>query len=494
MLFSFLSRKLGSLVQAIFGWSVTALFGRLSGRKQIAVTVALILSIAWPIFVIGLLLPGVAAWVLAFMPIHKWVGDVALRIVWGALALFAPLAIGALIRWAAPSKKGGTLRALINGYPIALGLFSAFLVTAITVPLVKIHSTIKGWSETHVYVQARVGAYHKTLADLAEAFARAGLEPEIDDPPRSMTIATTVLRVLARGAVSPIVAEQVQRVKHRSVEAYLYPSDLLLRGKADCVARVRAMLTRTHIDADAYLVTSERAQCIQDELGRLIGVLDSHEQLHEHVGRALERRLADVWHELVETNLPFEEWVMLEAVARRLERRLVCHQHGDAIMPLDRQGDDLERIAAKVNKQDKQEKKIVMATENPLSERHPEVLEAMRTSDLVKEMFDETKQLMKLEIEMAKEEAKIELKKAERAGIAAAIGLVASILMLSMLSVALVLALGGTPLAALAVAGGFLLISGGAGFYAYSSIPRKPLEHTRHRLESDLNQLKEHIA
>lgn len=489
VLISFISRKLGSLVQAIFGWSVTALFGRLSGKKQVAVTAALVLSIAWPIFVVGLVFPGIAAWVLAFMPIHKWVGDVALRIVWGALALFAPLAVGALVHWAAPSKKGGVVRSLVNGYPIALGLFTAFLVTAITVPLVKAHSILKGWSEAHVFVQPRVGAYDKTLADLAEAFARAGLEPEIDDPPRSMTIATSVLRVLARGAVSPIVAEQVRRVKHGSLEAYLYPSDLLLRGKEDCVARVRAMLTRTHVDADAYLVTSPRGQCIQDELGRLIGILDSHEAMHEHVGRTLARRLAEVWHELTETNLPFDEWVMLESVARRLERRLGADV-------LDGEGDDLEKIAAKANQPMAivVKEKTVMPTDNPLSERHPDVLEAMPTSDLVKEMFDETKQLVKLEIEMAKEEAKIELKKAERAAIAGGIGLVASILLLSMLSVALVFAVGGTALAALAVAGGWLLVSAGAGFYAYSAAPKKPLEGTRQRLESDLNQLKEHIA
>jgi hypothetical protein len=165
-----------------------------------------------------------------------------------------------------------------------------------------------------------------------------------------MTIATRVLRLLARGAVSPIVAESVRRVKTEDVEAYLYPSDLLLRGKEDCIARVRAMLTRTHVDADAYLVTSDRGQCIQDELGRLIGILDSHENAHEKAGKALESRLADVWHELVATNLPFEEWVMLESVARRLERRIVRHRAGDSLLPLDREGDELEKVAAKANR------------------------------------------------------------------------------------------------------------------------------------------------
>jgi hypothetical protein len=63
-----------------------------------------------------------------------------------------------------------------------------------------------------------------------------------------------------------------------------------------------------------------------------------------------------------------------------------------------------------------------------------------------------------------------------------------------MLCVALVLALGGTAVVALLVALAFLVIAGVAGFVGYSMIPKKPLEQTRHRLESDVNQLKEHLA
>ena len=63
-----------------------------------------------------------------------------------------------------------------------------------------------------------------------------------------------------------------------------------------------------------------------------------------------------------------------------------------------------------------------------------------------------------------------------------------------LLAMALVLALGGTPLAALGVAGGLLVVGGIAAFAGYSVLPKKPLEMTRHRLKSDVTQLKEHIA
>ncbi|HEY0880079.1 MAG TPA: hypothetical protein VGD87_01050, partial [Archangium sp.] len=68
-LLSALSRKLGTLLQALMGWSVAALFGRLSSRHRLMVNVALILSVLWPLFVVGVVFPQAAAMVLAFIPV-----------------------------------------------------------------------------------------------------------------------------------------------------------------------------------------------------------------------------------------------------------------------------------------------------------------------------------------------------------------------------------------------------------------------------------------
>lgn len=505
LLLSFVGKKIGSIIQAIFGWSVTALFGRLSGKKQLAVSIALLFSIAWPIFVVGLFFPAVAGWVLAFLPVESWVGPTVMRIIWGSLAFVAPLLVGGLTHFAAPSTKGGLVRSLVNGYPLALGFFIAFVVTVVTVPIVKIGSLFRGWSDEHVYVQARVGRYDSVLRELAEACARAGMVPEIDEVPTSMALSTKALKLLARGMVSPIVAEQVKRVRADGLELYLYPSDLLMRGKAEKVALVRAMLTRTEIDADAYLVGSEAGQCIQDELGRLIKVVQRHEKKDRDVGGTIPSRLVDIWNEMNQSKLPFDEWVMLESIARRVERRLVRDKLGAEALPLDCEGDGLEEIAAEANLElapkrepwgmpKKNDQENVMASEViPVSERG-DLLENASTADLVREAMDEAKELVRLEVELAKEEVKEELKHVERAAIAFGIAVAASIIVMSLLAMALVLALGGTPLIALAVAGGFLAIGGLAGWLGYGMLPKSPLEKTRHRLQNDMNQLKEHIA
>jgi hypothetical protein len=509
LLLSFIGKKIGSIIQAIFGWSVTALFGRLPGKKQLAVSIALLVSIAWPVFVIGLFFPAVAGWALAFLPIEKWIGPLAMRIVWGSLAFLAPMLVGGLTHWAAPSTKGGVSRAMINGYPLAVGYFIAFAVTVVTVPLIKIASIFRGWDDQHVYVQPRVGRYDRVLRELAEACARAGLVPEVHEVPASMALSTKALKLFARGVVNPIVAEQVKCIRADGLELYLYPADLLLRGKAEKVALVRAMLTRTEVDADAYLVGSEAGQCLQDELGRLIETIATHEKKHRQVGATVGSRLVDIWNEMNHSKLPFEEWLMLESIARRVERRLVREKVGAEALPLDNEEDDLAKIATKANAElapktepwgmpkkhaleahDVQEND--MAIEAAPSSRNPAMLEEASTADLVREAMDEAKELVRLEVALAKEEVKEELAQVEHAAISLAAG--ASVIALCMLAVALVLALGGTALAALGVAGGFLAIAGVAGYLGYGMLPKHPLEKTRHRLENDVNQLKEHIA
>jgi uncharacterized membrane protein YqjE len=128
------------------------------------------------------------------------------------------------------------------------------------------------------------------------------------------------------------------------------------------------------------------------------------------------------------------------------------------------------------------------------SERSPAPLEDASTAELVREAMDEAKELVRLEIALAREDVKEELAQLQHAAIGLGIAAGASLIVLCLLAVALVLALGGTALAALGVAGGFLVVGGIAGYIGYGMLPKNPLEKTRHRLENDVNQLKEHIA
>lgn len=121
-------------------------------------------------------------------------------------------------------------------------------------------------------------------------------------------------------------------------------------------------------------------------------------------------------------------------------------------------------------------------------------LEEASTADLVREALDEAKELVRIEVSLAKMEVDKEIAAAKRAAVFLGIAAGASLLVLSVLATALVLALGGTALAALGVAGGLMVIAGVCTWIGYGKLPKKPLGRTIERITGDVTQLKEHIA
>src|SRR5512144_404592 len=96
-LFAFISRSAGKILNAIFGWAVVALFGRSSPKQQMMLTAVVASAALWPLLLLGVAMPKLAALVLAFVPIPHSVPSWIVRLVWIALALAVPLVVGAAV-------------------------------------------------------------------------------------------------------------------------------------------------------------------------------------------------------------------------------------------------------------------------------------------------------------------------------------------------------------------------------------------------------------
>jgi uncharacterized membrane protein YqjE len=120
--------------------------------------------------------------------------------------------------------------------------------------------------------------------------------------------------------------------------------------------------------------------------------------------------------------------------------------------------------------------------------------EEIPVAKLVEAALREGRELVKVEIQLAKLEAKKEVKKSVKASLGFLVAGMFAFMGFVLLIVALVLALGGTALAALGVALGALVLAVGAALLSYSLLPKEPLEHTRHHVADDLKQLKEHLT
>ncbi|WP_437653806.1 phage holin family protein [Sorangium sp. So ce1182] len=114
--------------------------------------------------------------------------------------------------------------------------------------------------------------------------------------------------------------------------------------------------------------------------------------------------------------------------------------------------------------------------------------------DLVKGAIQDTQELIRIEIALAKNETKQDVSRLKNAAIAFGVAAAAAILMLAMLLVAAVLAIGG-PAPALIIAAVLLVAAGIAGLVGYRLIPRDPpLDATKEHAEAQANVLKEKIA
>jgi uncharacterized membrane protein YqjE len=116
------------------------------------------------------------------------------------------------------------------------------------------------------------------------------------------------------------------------------------------------------------------------------------------------------------------------------------------------------------------------------------------TPELLREALAESKELVRLEIRLAQEELREDVRKLKGAGILLASAAALSIVALAMFSLALVLAWGGTVGAALIVA--FIVLTAVVitGFIGYRLLPKVPLERTRSRLATDVRTLKEQVT
>src|SRR5258705_252191 len=170
-----ISRSVGKILSALFGWAVVALFGRVSGRRRMLLSGLVASAAAWPLLLAGVVAPRAATFFLTFVPLPDALPGWLVRFVWIALALFVPIAVGAGLR-SPPTEKGGTRAGLfgsvLRGFPITAGLALAFLVLLVTVPVLRVVSALRGHQDIHVPLVTTAESYPAAGALVAETLRR----------------------------------------------------------------------------------------------------------------------------------------------------------------------------------------------------------------------------------------------------------------------------------------------------------------------------------
>ena len=499
-----ISRSLGSIMSALFGWAVVALFGPTNPREKMWLSALVGAAAAWPLLVIGVVWPRLATLVLNFAPLpHSWAPTWAIRLIWIILAVGVPFALGAAMaarsrgtaapipgtasaatslgsgesaRHHSPLRESKIVR-LFRGVPITLGVAASFFIVFVSVPVRRLVSIVRGQIDLDVPLVTDAKGYELVAKVVAATLRRHGLDVQPAEPSWTATAPSRILSLFGGLSFREYVPERFARFRGPRLDVMLYPNGLLLRGSEQDTAWAHGLVVEALTDAPAYQTFDPSAQDIERQIRSVWSVF--HQNPAAHIGaRPLEARLDEIAREIRELPVGYDEWQIVYRQALQLDRAL--RGRPQLLAATAATTDDW------VSSQPRQETNMTNGNARALS-----------TRELIVEITEKVALLARKEVDLAKTEIKAdleaELSTAKGLGVAA-LGVV---LGLNMLLVALVLALATyipAWLAALLLGGALLLIGGIVGYVSWTRRVTKPLAVTRKTLKEDVQWAKERLA
>ena len=128
------------------------------------------------------------------------------------------------------------------------------------------------------------------------------------------------------------------------------------------------------------------------------------------------------------------------------------------------------------------------------TDRQPAELYEPPVTELIREVLGDTRELVRIEVALARDELGHEVASARTSAIAIGIAAVAFIAAFAVFMLAIVLALKAGWVGALVVGGILLAAAISLGFVGWSALPTKPLAQTKGRLQANVERLKERMA
>jgi hypothetical protein len=491
-LIAYLRKSAGKLVQAIFGWAVRALFGTVAESEKTLLSVIVGAAAAWPVLLVGIPFPKIAALLLAFVPIPKWVSPGWIRVFWIVAAFLVPAAVGlALARRGKSRRSGPRWKTFFQGFPVTAAISAGFLTAFVTAPVRRLLSLARRREELTVPLLVRPHEYDATAEVMRATLEAGGVRLRREKAPWLRTAPQRVVRAIGGRALGDQLPKKEFFYRNEALDLMVTPYGVTLEGEKDVAARAHGWVCEKATLGPGLQAVDAEAQRLEKILKDIWAVYARDPE--SHAGSAVLLDAIDaLTKELEKTVLSFEDWQVLYRemlqVSRAIEGKtqLLGTETEEA---MDDRARDKERPAEP----------------GPAASSRPEPawpprpgrgVTSLSTPRLVSGLTGELKGLIEKEIALAKAEIRVDLesglKSAKWLGISAALALC----FLNMLFVALALVLAkwmALPVAALAVAGALLLVTVVAALRAKAAFV-KPLETTRKTIDEGWTWAKNRIA
>ena len=319
-LFALISKSAGKILNALFGWAVRALFGQTTAREQTFLSVMVAAAVAWPVLLVGIAAPKLAALLLAFVPIPHAVPAWTVRIVWMTLALLIPFGVGIAVAAKAPTKtftkdspsgrRRSRLLAVLRGFPITVGLAAAFVVMFVSVPVMRLAAILRRRKSADIPLVTNESAYHQVADTICDVLNRHGFSLHPAAPGWWVAAPIRILTWLGGDAFRSYVPTQLEHFVSPDLELSLYPSGLLLRGKAHSVTWAHGLIAESVVHTEGLQTVDPKAQALEKRIRRVWKTYDTAPPQivgAENLVQALEQISGD----LGRLQVDFDDWQVL---------------------------------------------------------------------------------------------------------------------------------------------------------------------------------------
>ena len=323
-LIALISRSAGKIFSALFGWAVGALFGETTKKDRTKLSVVVAAAAAWPLLVLGVIAPKVAALVIAFVPIPRRVPSGWIRIAWVVLALIVPFVVGRVF-----AKRGRTgawmqetgLKKHLRGFPITLGVAGAFLVVLVVTPFRKLTAMIRGLRDEQIALLVPPHCYHAVADQVGGVLGGHGFRLQRREASLAMRAPTAILRYFGGAALRGFIPDRLEVFESPDLLVVLHPNGITLRGKEKVTARAHGLLSEALTRCDVLQTMDPAAQALEKQIRDVWRVYDENPERHAG-SRVLAARLREIAGDLAVLPVDYVDWQILYRQALQLSRAL----------------------------------------------------------------------------------------------------------------------------------------------------------------------------
>ena len=504
-LLALITKSAGKILNAIFGWAVHALFGKTTSRDQTLLSALVGAAVAWPLLVVGIAAPKIAALVLAFVPLPRSVPSWIVRLVWFVLALAVPIALGLTLgaRRPAQAPKEPYVDRVLRGFPITLGLALAFLIMFVSVPVMRLVSIVRRQKTADVPLVTDVAAYHDVAGRVVEALNRHGLGLRAGEPSWWVKAPTRILAWFGGAAFSAFVPSRIEHFTAPGLELSFYTSGILVRGVGPRVIWAHGLIAETAVHSNGLETMAAPAQDIERQIRRLWKVVDDAPEAHVNAAPLL-ARVREIAHDLGTIDVDYDEWSVLYRQLLQVERavrgeRQLLDESSTPTTEASMSNTTESPTSSPVQPAppERSDKTAPRAAEATYARGAHAPAEKLSTPELLEEIAHQAQHLVTAQVDLAKAELRADLSREGTMVAGLGVAAVAALMTINLLLVTAILALS-TLLpawaAGLCVSGGVLLVAVIAGAVGWAKRVRRPLERTRRELDQDVKWTKERVA